>query len=156
MARREPVRFATEVLRLTILPGEPKPGTPRYRVSGDWSMCDWQIELLEAVADVERERLGIPTRFNHEGKTQITARACQGPGKTFGIAVLAHIWGFAYDPIVIPVIAPKKEHVKTRFFAEFSEYNRQSRAPTSLSAFAVSDLGTTGFAGCFTAVPRDA
>lgn len=102
------------------MPGEPEPGHPRYRLSNDWSLCDWQKELLEAVADVERKRLGIPTRVNHEGKTQITVRACQGPGKTFGIAMLAHIWGFAYDPIVIPVIAPKKEHVKTRFFAEFS------------------------------------
>jgi phage terminase large subunit len=83
-------------------------------------MCEWQKELVERVADVERKILGIPTRYNHEGKNKITVRACQGPGKTFGIAELAHIWGFAYDPIVIPVIAPKKDHVKTRFFAEFS------------------------------------
>lgn len=80
----------------------------------------WQEELLESVADVERKKLGLPTKFNHDGKNQITVRACQGPGKTFGIAVLAHIWGFAYHPLVIPVVAPKKEHVKTRFFGEFS------------------------------------
>lgn len=119
LARREPVKFAKTILRLDILPDEPRPGTLRYRRSNDWSMDEWQCELLESVADVERKRLGIPTRYNHEGKPQITVRACQGPGKTFGIALLAHIWGFAYDPLVIPVIAPKKEHVKTRFFGEF-------------------------------------
>lgn len=120
MARREPVKFAKQILQLRRLPGEPVPGDPRYRVSNDWSMDAWQEELLEAVADVERKKLGIPTRVNHEGKNQITCRACQGPGKTFGIAGLAHVWGFAYHPLVIPVVAPKKEHVKTRFFGEFS------------------------------------
>lgn len=119
LARREPVRFAKTILRLDIQADEPRPGSLRYRRSNDWAMDEWQIELVEAVADVERKRLGIPTRYNHEGKNQITVRACQGPGKTFGIAVVAHIWGFAYDPLVIPVIAPKKEHVKTRFFGEF-------------------------------------
>lgn len=119
LARREPIKFAKTILRLDILPGEPRPGSLSYRRSNDWSMDEWQCELVESVADVERKRLGIPTRYNHEGKNQITVRACQGPGKTFGIAVLAHIWGFAYDPLVIPVIAPKKEHVKTRFFGEF-------------------------------------
>jgi hypothetical protein len=119
LARREPVQFAKTILRLDILPGEPQPGTLRYRRSNDWSMDEWQCELVESIADVERKRLGIPTRYNHEGKPQISVRACQGPGKTFGIAVAAHIWGFAYDPLVIPVIAPKKEHVKTRFFGEF-------------------------------------
>lgn len=120
MARREPVKFARNILQLRILPGEPKPGEARYRTSNDWSMDAWQDELLEAVADVERKKLGLPTKFNHEGKTQISVRACQGPGKTFGIAGLAHVWGFAYHPLVIPVVAPKKEHVKTRFFGEFS------------------------------------
>lgn len=119
LARREPVKFAKTILRLDIMPDEPRPGTMRYRRSNDWSMDEWQCELVESVADVERKRLGLPTRYNHDGKNQITVRACQGPGKTFGIAVLAHVWGFAYDPLVIPVVAPKKEHVKTRFFGEF-------------------------------------
>lgn len=139
MARREPVKFARTILRLCILPGEPKPGDKRYKRSNDWSLDLWQEELLEAVADVERKRLGIPTRYNHEGKNQITCRACQGPGKTFGIAVLAHIWGFAYDPLVIPVVAPKKEHVKTRFFGEFSRI--AARAIPGYAELCAMDIG---------------
>lgn len=121
LARFEPVLFAERILRLKRQPDEPHPGDDNYNPVLDWEMDEWQKELLESVADVHRKRLGVPTRYNHEGKTQITCAACQGPGKTFGIAVLAHIWGFAYDPIVIPVMAPKKQHVKTRFFGEFAK-----------------------------------
>lgn len=108
------------------MPGEPKPGDKHYKATGDWSLDKWQEELLEAVADIERFRLGLKTRVNHEGKTNITVRACRGVGKTFGIAILAHIWGFAYDPLVIPVMAPKLEHIKTRFLGEFTKI--QNRA----------------------------
>lgn len=94
----------------------------RYNaIATDWSLDAWTCELLNAVADVERKRLGLSTRINHEGKTNVTVRACRGVGKTFGIAVLAHIWGFAYDPVVIPVMAPKLEHIKTRFMGEFTK-----------------------------------
>lgn len=118
--------FAKHVLNLKRLPGEPQPGDKHYKATGDWTLDKWQEELLESVADIERARLGLETRYNHEGKTNITVRACRGVGKTFGISILAHIWGFAYDPIVIPVMAPKLEHIKTRFLGEFTKI--QSRA----------------------------
>lgn len=121
-ARLNPVNFARHVLQLRILPGEPKPGDAKYNaIATDWSLDAWTCELLNAVADVERKQLGMPTRVNHEGKSNVTVRACRGVGKTFGIAVLAHIWGFAYDPVVIPVMAPKLEHIKTRFMGEFTK-----------------------------------
>lgn len=103
------------------MPGEPRPGHPKYRPTSDWELDVWQEHLFESIADVERKYLGIPTRYNHDGKTNITVRACRGVGKTFGIAALAHIWGFAYDPVVIPVMAPKLEHIKTRFMGEFTK-----------------------------------
>jgi hypothetical protein len=114
------------VLQLKRLPGEAKPGDRNYKPEIDWSLDDWQVELLESVADIERKRLGLKTRFNHEGKANITIRACRGVGKTFGIAVLAHIWGFAYDPMVIPVMAPKLEHIKTRFLGEFTKIQQRA------------------------------
>lgn len=121
MAREQPVKFAREVLQLKRLPNEPQPGQPSYNPITDWEMDEWQIELIEAAFDVYRHKLGKRTKFNHEGKPQITCRACQGPGKTFGIAILAHIFGFAFNELVIPVMAPKKAHVKTRFFGEFNK-----------------------------------
>lgn len=121
MARFEPSKFARDVLNLKRLENEPKPGEAAYNVDLDWQLDAWQEELIESVADVHRKRLDMKTLFNHEGKQYITCVACQGPGKTFGLALLAHIWGFAYDPIVIPVIAPKIQHVKTRFFGEFEK-----------------------------------
>jgi phage terminase large subunit len=116
------VRFARHVLNLRILPGEPKPGDKHYNaIATDWSLDPWLCELFEAVADVDRLREGKPTKFNHTGKTNFTVRACRGVGKTFGIAGLAHIWGFAYDPLVIAVMAPKLDHIKTRFMGEFTK-----------------------------------
>lgn len=121
LARFQPSKFAQDVLQLKRLAGEPLPGEAGYNPDADWQLDAWQEELLESVADVDRKRLGLPTKFNHEGKQYITCVACQGPGKTFGIALLAHVWGFAYDPIVIPVVAPKIEHIETRFFGEFEK-----------------------------------
>lgn len=120
-ARFEPSRFARDVLNLKRLEGELTPGQEGYNPDLDWELDKWQEELIESVADVHRKKLGLPTKFNHEGKQYVSVVACQGPGKTFGLALLAHIWGFAYDPLVIPVIAPKIGHVKTRFFGEFEK-----------------------------------
>lgn len=121
LARFEPSKFARDVLQLKRLPGEPNPGEAGYNPDLDWELDAWQEELIESVADVHRKKVGLPTRFNHEGKPYITCVACQGPGKTFGIALVAHIIGFAYDPLVIPVVAPKIEHIETRFFGEFEK-----------------------------------
>jgi len=120
-ARTDPSRFAREILQLKRLPGEPQPGEPGYNPDADWELDAWQAELIEAIADVYRKAHGLPTVCNHEGRTYITVRACQGPGKTFGIAMAAHIFGFAFDPCVIPCVAPKLDHLKTRFMGEFSK-----------------------------------
>lgn len=111
-ARRDPVWFAREIMQLKCRPGETAPG---------WELDPWQEELLEAIADTHRKQKGEPTKVNHGGKTAITVRAAQGPGKTFGIAVAAHWFGFCFDPCGICVVAPKLEHIKTRFFAEFNK-----------------------------------
>lgn len=121
LARFDPSKFARDILQLKRLPGEPLPGDPHYNPDLDWELDAWQEELIESVADVHRKKAGLPTKFNHEGKQYVTCVACQGPGKTFGIALLAHIWGFAYDPLVITAVAPKLEHIKTRFFGEFEK-----------------------------------
>jgi hypothetical protein len=121
MAKFEPHHFAEKILNLQRLEGEPLPGSSNYNPDLDWQLDEWQKELICAVSDVHRKRLGMPTFYNHDGKQYITCRACQGPGKTFGIALLAHIFGFAYDPVVICVMAPKLEHIKTRFFGEFEK-----------------------------------
>jgi hypothetical protein len=120
-AQFEPVTFAREILQIKRLPGEPSPGDEKFNPNFDWELDDWLIELLEATADVYRKQKGLPTKFNHEGKKYITIRAAQGPGKTFGIALIAHIFGFAFDPVVIPVVAPKLDHLKTRFMGEFNK-----------------------------------
>jgi len=78
------------------------------------------------VADVFRKREGLPTVCNHEGKNLITVVAPQGPGKTFGIAELAHWWGFCFYPSIVTVTAPKLEHVKTRFFGEYAKIRNRA------------------------------
>lgn len=121
LARYEPVTFARDILQLKRLKGEPKPGDEDYNADADWELDDWLIELLEAMADVARHKTGRPTKVNHEAKCLITLRGCRGPGKTLGLAVCAHVFGFGYDPSVIAVLAPKLEHIKTRFMGEFSK-----------------------------------
>lgn len=121
LARFESAKFAKQILNLRRLEGEPQPGDDNYNPDTDWELDKWQEELICAVSDVHRKRVGLPTLYNHDGKQYITCVACQGPGKTFGIALLAHIVGFGYDPVVICVMAPKLEHIKTRFMGEFEK-----------------------------------
>jgi hypothetical protein len=125
-ARTDPNWFGSEVLRLKALPGELRPGEPGFDWRTSWIKDDWQCELANAVADVIRKREGLPTVCNHEGKNLITVVAPQGPGKTFGIAELAHWFGFCFFPSIVIVTAPKLEHVKTRFFGEFSKIRNRA------------------------------
>ena len=120
-AQSDPVRFARDILQLKRLPGEMLPHEVEYNPDADWELEQWQIELIESVADVYRKRHSMPTKFNHQGKSYVTVRSCRGTGKTFGLALLAHIFGFAFDPVIIPCVAPKLEHLKTRFMAEFTK-----------------------------------
>jgi hypothetical protein len=49
----------------------------------------------------------------------ITVRACQGPGKTFGLAIVLHWFGFCFYQATIPCTAPKASQVTNRLFKEF-------------------------------------
>jgi hypothetical protein len=125
-ARTDPNWFAREILQLKALPGEPEPHMPGFNWRTSWIKDAWQLELSEAVADVFRKRDGLPTVCNHEGRNLITVVAPQGPGKTFGIAELAHWFGFCWYPSIVAVTAPKLEHVKTRFFGEFAKIRNRA------------------------------
>lgn len=114
-ARFDPIWFARDVLQLKRLDGEPSIDESPME---SWELDGWQIELLEAAGDVVRKHYGKPTVVNHEGLNLISCVAMQGPGKTFGLALLAHWFGFSFRS-VIPCTAPKLEHLKTRLWKEF-------------------------------------
>ena len=101
-ARLDPCWFAETVLGFT----------------GQWALDIWQRELFEAVADVYRKKQGIPTKFNHEGKTQITIRAMHGPGKTFSTAGLMHWFNYCFYGRIV-CTAPKEKQLQTRLWPAF-------------------------------------
>lgn len=121
-ARVDPIWFAREVLGLKRKPGEP---SLEEDPDGSWELDDWQIQLLEASADIIRHHYGMPTKFNHEGKTMISVRSCQGPGKTFGLALFVHWFGFCFQSL-IACTAPKVQQVTTRLFKEFAKIQRRA------------------------------
>ena len=101
--RTDPVWFAEEVLNLK--------GEKYY-------LDEWQKELLEAVADIYRKKINLPTVINHDGKSMITVRAMHGPGKTFTVAALMHWFNNAFRGRII-CTAPKQEQLKTRLWPSF-------------------------------------
>jgi hypothetical protein len=121
-ARTDPVWFAREILQLKQLPGEP---TLKTDPQLSWELDQWTIELLEAVADVVRHQEGDLTKINHEGLNQISVRSMHGPGKTFGLAVLMHWFGFAFYG-KNPCTAPKIGQLKRRLWPEFRKIRRRS------------------------------
>lgn len=80
----------------------------------------WQEELLEAVWDAERFRLGKPTKVNHVGCNKITVRAMHGPGKTFGVSVLAHLWNFTHRSLGFAT-APKEKQLADRLWPSLTK-----------------------------------
>lgn len=86
----------------------------------------WQIELLEAIADCVRSKYGHPTVINHDAKNKITVRAGQGPGKTFGASLVAHWFGFCFR-CKIPCTAPKERQLLTRLWPEFRKIARMAK-----------------------------
>lgn len=77
----------------------------------------WQSELMNAIADLDRARLGMPTKFNHDLRQRFSVSACQGPGKTHTAAKLIHWYNFTRVGR-IPVTAPKQRQVVTRVWPE--------------------------------------
>lgn len=85
----------------------------------------WQLEVVEALADVWRKKNGLPTKYNHKGLNKITVRAMHGPGKTFGAACCAHWFGFCFRG-KIPCTAPKEMQLLTRLWPEFRKVRRMA------------------------------
>lgn len=110
-ARTEPLWFCRNVLRLRDF-------EPTASPEESWELDSWAEEMIESVFDVWRKRRGIPTKFNHEGKTNISVRAMHGPGKTFTAAGLMHVFRFAF-PATIVCTAPKFKQVATRLWPAF-------------------------------------
>lgn len=107
--KRDPQYFLSEVLNLKRMKGDR---------SDEWVRDAWQSELAEAVADVWRKIEGWETKVNHDGKNFITMRSMHGPGKTFGMAGIAHLFNFCW-PGRIFATAPKLKQVKDLLFSEF-------------------------------------
>jgi hypothetical protein len=110
--RAEPVWFAKEVLNHKVLPGEP---TIVEDPDRSWELDDFQVDLLEACADVWRKRMGIPTRVNHEGRNYITVRSGHGSGKTH-TAGLIPMWFNTAFPGRVVCTAPKLLQLRTRIW----------------------------------------
>lgn len=83
-----------------------------------WELDQWQVRLLEAVADVYRKKNGIPTVENHAGLPWLTTVAMHGPGKTHTAALIAHVFNFCFPGRVV-VTAPKFTQLTTRFMPAF-------------------------------------
>jgi len=80
---------------------------------------DWQSELMNAVADIDRAMFGLPTRFNHDLLPWFSVTSCHGPGKTHVMAKLMHWFGFTHPMPLIPVTAPKEGQVRGNVWPEF-------------------------------------
>lgn len=78
----------------------------------------WQIQGLEAVADVQRYLRGMPTVVNHEGLSRITIRSLHGPGKTHFLGFIMH-WATFCFYIKLVCTAPKEKQLKTRLWPRF-------------------------------------
>lgn len=107
--KRDPQYFFDEVLNLKRCKGDR---------TDEWVRDAWQSELGEVVADVWRKQNDWPTKVNHKGKNFITMRSMHGPGKTFGMASIAHYFNFCW-PGRIFATAPKLKQVKDLLFSEF-------------------------------------
>lgn len=122
LARRDPVAFAREVLNHRHLAGEPSLLEDPHR---SWELDDFQVDILQAFADVWRAIDKKPTVLNHGGRNYLTIRAGHGPGKTHLGALLAHVFNAAFDGRVI-VTAPKFDQVKTRFWTAFRRVSQRA------------------------------
>lgn len=118
----DPVWFARNVLNLRVMPGEKSLDEDP---NDSWELDQWTVNLLEAAGDVVRAKENLPTVINHEGLNQISVRAMHGPGKTFGLAVLIHWFGFCFNA-KIPCTAPKIQQLKTRLWPEFRKIRNRA------------------------------
>ena len=87
----------------------------------------WQCEMMDAVADLDRIKLGIPALYNPDGLNRFTIRAFHGPGKTHFVAKLMHWFNFTRKGR-IPVTAPKEKQVTQRVWPEFRKIRTAAMA----------------------------
>lgn len=121
-AQTDAVWFARDILNLRRLDDEP---SLDEAPDMSWELDAWQVRMLEAASDVVRKQRGEPTKVNHDGKHMLSVVACQGPGKTFGAAMLLHWFAFCFKGVML-CTAPKVQQVTTRLFKEFTRI--QARA----------------------------
>lgn len=121
-ARLEPVLFARQALRHRALPGEP---TLDEDPATSWELDDFQIDLLEAMADVYRKKMGIPTRINHRGCNQISVRSGHGPGKTHTAGLCGHVMNTAFRARTV-CTAPKLAQLRTRLWSAFRKIDNRA------------------------------
>lgn len=112
----------------------------------------WQIDGLEAIADVFRKLRGEPTKINHEGLNRITVRSCHGPGKTHWLAQVLHWWNYCFSALAVGT-APKEKQITTRLMPRYRKILRGSipgyKDMIKTSALSIKILGDTdwGFSG---------
>ena len=80
----------------------------------------WQLEGIEAVADVQRKLRGIKTKVNHGGLPRISVVSCHGTGKTRFLAQVAHWWNYCFYGKGV-VTAPKEKQIRTRFMPRYRD-----------------------------------
>jgi phage terminase large subunit len=122
--RLEPAWFAREALNHKALEGEP---TLKENAGASWELDQFQLDVLEAVADVWRKRNGVPTRINHDGRNYITVRSGHGPGKTHLAALVGHWFNTAFRGRVV-CTAPKLAQLRTRLWAAFRKIDNRAEA----------------------------
>lgn len=86
----------------------------------------WQSEMMHAVADLDRIKLGLKTKFNHEGKNRFSVAAFHGPGKTHWLAKEILWCGFTRVSR-IPCAGPKEKTIKTRLWPEIRKLLRSAQ-----------------------------
>lgn len=98
----------------------------RATLDPDWFCADvlqcpndpWQSEMMNAIADLDRQRLNVEPIFNPDGLNRFTTRAFHGPGKTHYLAKLMHWWNFTRKGRIVAT-APKEKQLTTRLWPEF-------------------------------------
>lgn len=81
-------------------------------------LLKWQVKAVNAVLDVHRKAIKMPTVINHDALQGISVVSGHGTGKTQLLAAVGHIWIFIF-PVLAVVTAPKQDQIKTRFMPRF-------------------------------------
>lgn len=89
---------------------------------------EWQAELMEAIADLYRAKVGIETMVNHDARNRFTISAGHGPGKTYLFAVIMHYVGFTRRA-QMPCTSSKEKQITTRLWPRFRHIRRNAKMP---------------------------